>query len=133
MREAKTEQLHIRLTETQMEKIRANARACGKTVSAYVTEVSLYFCVLNYEYEDVIAHNNEITSLRNTINQLVYTIRKTGEYVPADLEYILNKMNEISRSECEFSELMLYEKEQKARVVARTAREIVRKRLASMK
>lgn len=60
VREAKTEQLHIRLTETQMEKIRANARACEKTVSAFVTEVSLYFCVLNYEYEDVIVHNNEI-------------------------------------------------------------------------
>ena len=110
--------------------VRYNARVGIKTVSDYVTEVALNFCVLNYEYEDVIAHNNEITYLRNAINKLMYTIIKTGEYVPADLEFILVKMNEISKSEGKFIVLMLDDTEKKSRVVARTTREIVRKHLA---
>ncbi len=111
MKENKTTQLNIRLTESQMDKIRCNARACDMTVSAFVMEVAQNFIVLNCDYDQISGHSKEISSLRNVINRLVYTVVKTREYVPADLEYILNKMNEIAKSEGEFLELMLDEKE----------------------
>lgn len=102
MKENKTTQLNIRLTESQMEIIRCNARACDMTVSAFVMEVAQNFIVLNCDYDQISDHSKEISSLRNVINRLVYTVVKTGEYVPADLEYILNKMNEIAKSEGKF-------------------------------
>lgn len=130
METKKTSRLAIRLPEEEMEQIRLNARAMDKTVSAYVREISRNICVLKCDYEAILRHTHEITSLRNAINQLVYTIIKTGEYVPADLEFILNKMNEISKSEKEFLSVMLNEKEKKTKAIAREVRKIVREKLS---
>lgn len=129
MPKRKNTQLLIRMSETELENIQDNAKACNKTVSAFVRESATNFCVLNYDYETVMQHTHEITSLRNAINQLVYTIKKTGEYVPADLEYILNKMNEISKSENEFVNNMLDDKEKKSKLIGREVRKIVRQKI----
>ena len=130
MKTRKTSRLAIRLPEKEMEQIQMNARAANRTVSAFVREIALNFCVLNCDYDSISKHAHEITSLRNAINQLVYTIKKTGEYVPADLEYILNKMNEISKSEKEFLGLMLGEQEKKTKAISREARKIVREKIS---
>lgn len=130
MKTRKTSRLAIRLPEKEMEQIQLNARAVNRTVSAFVREIALNFCVLNCDYDSISKHTHEITSLRNAINQLVYTIKKTGEYVPADLEYILNKMNEISKSEKEFLGLMIGEKEKKTKAISREARKIVREKIS---
>ena len=131
--ENKTTQFLLRLSEKELNQIKDNAKACDKTVSAFIRENALNFCILNCDYQSIINHTREITSLRNAINQLVYTIKKTGEYVPADLEYILKKMNEISKSENQFLNLMLDEKEQKNKIVAREARKIVKAKLKDSK
>lgn len=125
----KTSQLMIRLSEDDHEQIQMNAKACDKTVSAYIREMALNFCVLDCNYEKIIDHTHEITSLRNAVNQLVYTIKKSGEYVPADLEYILAKMNDISKSENNFVNIMLDEKEKKTKAIAKEVRKLVREKL----
>lgn len=122
--------LQIRISEKEMDQIQQNANAMNKTVSAYIREISKNFCVLKYDYDAILRHTHEITSLRNAINRLVYTIQKTGEYVPADLEYILDKMNEISKSEKNFIGFMLDDKEKKTKAISREARKIVREKLS---
>lgn len=129
MIEKQTVQVKCYLTESELDQIQQNAKAMDKTVSAYIREISKNFCVLKYDYESILKHTHEITSLRNAINQLVYTIKKTGEYVPADLEFILDKMNEISKSEKEFVGFMLNDKEKKTKAISREVRKIVREKL----
>lgn len=129
MTSKKTTQLLIRLSEDELDQIQQNASAIDKTVSAYVRYIAKDFCILKYDYESILQHTHEITSLRNAINQLVYTIKKTGEYVPADLEFILDKMNEISKSEKEFVGFMLNDKEKKTKAISREVRKIVREKL----
>lgn len=130
METKKTSRLAIRLPEKEMEQIQQNAKAMDRTVSAYIREIAKNFCVLKCDYEAILRHTHEITSLRNAINQVIYTIKKTGEYVPADLEFILNKMNEISKSEKEFLSIMLNEKEKNTKAIAREVRKIVREKLS---
>ena len=125
----KNTQLLIRLSEDELNKIQDNAKAMDKTVSAYVRYIAKDFCILNCNYESIVEHTHEITALRNAINQLVYTIKKTGEYVPADLEYILERMKEISKSENEFLNLMINDRDTKTKVIARETRKIVRRKL----
>lgn len=125
----KTQTIFIRLSTKEHEQIQNNAKALDKTVPAFLREVGQNFCVLNCNYQQIIDHTHEITSLRNAVNQLVYTIKKTGEYVPADLEYILNKMNDISKSENQFINLMLDDKDKKTKTITKEARKIVREKL----
>lgn len=129
MDDKQTRQIKCYVSETEYKRIQDNAKAMDRTVSAYIRESAKNACVIAWDYQQIIDHTHEITSLRNAINQLIYTIRRTGEYVPADLEYILEKMNEISKSENEFLGLMLEDTERKTRVVAQTVRKIIREKL----
>lgn len=122
----KTAQLLIRISEDELEQIKVNAEACGKTVSAYVREAAINMCVLSIDNAPVTKHTNEISSYRNAVNQLVFTIKKTGNYTPADLEYILEKTNEIVRSEKEFLNIYNLFIESTKKMIARSVRRIVK-------
>ena len=62
---------------------------------------------------------------------MIYTILKSGEYVPADLEYILERINDIYRSEKLLVQQIPRIKEEKAHQVAIEARRIVRKYMST--
>ena len=101
MTERNDSRLEIRLPEKELEQIRKNAEACDKTVSAYVRETALNMCVITPPAEEITKHTNEISAYRNTINQLIFTIKQTGYYNPLDIEYILDKINLLLESEKE--------------------------------
>lgn len=125
----KSTQLLIRLPEDELEQIRINAKVCDKTVSAYIRELALNMCLIENDYSCIERHTAQISAYRNAINQLIFTIKKTGNYTPVDLEYILNKTNEILKSENKF--LDMYEKlvESEKKLIARTVRQIVRENI----
>lgn len=129
MTEPRDTQLLIRLTETELDQIRYNAQACGKSVSAYVREIAVNMCVLNIDNVCITQHTGEISSLRNAINQLIFTIKKTGNYTPVDLEYILDKTNEMMKSEKEFLNNHSNFIESTKKLISRTVRNIVNKRI----
>lgn len=124
-KESKDKALHIRLSEGEWEQIEKNARACDKTVSAYVREVARNMCVLDIDHTYLIEHTLKITSLRNAIFDLIFYIRKSGNYTPPDLEYILKKMDEIATLEGDFLDKYssIYSKMRK--MIARTVRQTV--------
>ena len=97
------EKITIRVTEKEKETIQNLAKSVGKSVTAYIRDASLDLCVLKYDPSDSVEkHTHEISSLRNSINQLIYTIEKTGDYYPAELEAIHGLMVEILESEKKF-------------------------------
>lgn len=121
--------LEIRLPEEELEQIRDNALACGKSVSAYVREATVNMCVLNIDNDCITKHTSEISSLRNAIYQLIFTVKKNGDYTPVDLEYILEKVNQMMKLEKEFLKNHSSFIESIKKSITRTVRRIVNKRI----
>lgn len=122
-------QLLIRLSEEELTQIKNNALACGKSVSAYIRETAINMSVLNIDNECITKHTNEITAYRNAINHLVFTIKKTGNYTPVDLEYILDKTNDLLKSEKSFLDNHSKSIESIKKMITRTVRNIVKTHL----
>ena len=122
-------QIKLVVSKKEREQIERNAKVCDRTVSAYIREVALNMCFLELNYDCVMDHTHEISSYKNAIYQLVFTIKKMGNYTPADLEYIVNATNEILESENEF--LNLYDKsvESEKKLLARTVRKVVKENI----
>ena len=128
-KESNNAQLYIRLKEDELQQIKKNAAACGRTTSAYIRETALNMCVLETDYQAILDHTNELSAFRNTINQLVFTIRKTENYTPKDLEYILDKVEDIFQSEIEFLSLMDKAVDANQRMIGRSVRKLVNEKL----
>lgn len=127
--ENKKTQLLIRLSKKELERIQNNAKSCDKTISAYVRETALNMCVINVDNSCITKHTNEISAYRNAINQLVFTIKKTGNYTPVDLEYILEKTNELLKNEKEFLNTYSKSIESEKKLIARTIRNTIKNQL----
>ena len=127
--ENRNTQTLIRLSEKELLQIQNNAKACGLTVSAYIRETALNMCILPYDTNSITDHTNEISAYRNAINQLVFTIKKTGNYTPVDLEYILDKTSELLKSEKEFLNIYKNSIESEKKLIARTVRNTVKNHL----
>lgn len=103
-KEAKSTQLNLRLTETELEQIQENAKYCDRTVSAYAREVLLNMCFVSANYADIKEHSMKIQVLQMSVMQLIFTILKRREYVPKDVEYILDSLRKLEKMEAEISE-----------------------------
>lgn len=95
-------QLKILVSPEENEIIRKNAKACDLIPSAYVRGMALNMYILPCDYTIITEHSKEISGIRNAITQLVFTIRKRRDYVPMDLEYILERMKEIIKLQKQF-------------------------------
>lgn len=123
-------QLKIRISEDDLEQIQRNAKVCDKTVSAYVRETALNMCVPSPDYKVITDHTAQISACRNAINQLIFTIRKTGSYVPVDIEYILEKTNSMLKSEGEFIDAMIESNDKNRKLIAKKVKTIVNQNIA---
>lgn len=125
-----TPQISFILTEEELLQIKKNAKAAGTTVSGYVREMALNMCVLECDSSDIVnEHIHEISSLRNAINQLIYTIQKMGDYHPAYLEDIYELMVKTLSSEKDF--LIMMEKDilKKRKILKTQVKTVVNDRL----
>lgn len=127
--ENKTTQIKLLVNEEELQQIKNNAKISGKTVSAYIRETAINMCVINLDNTCITEHTNEISAYRNAINQLIFTIKKTGNYTPVDLEYILEKTNAMLKSEKEFINTYRKSIESEKKLVARTVRKTVKKHI----
>ena len=123
-------QVNFVVTESELKQIKKNASACDKTLSAYVREVALNMQTIPFDHSIVTLHSNEISAYRNAINTLVYTIKRTGTYTPADLEYILTKTKEILKSEKTFLQNYISFIEETKKLIVKTVRNIVQNHLS---
>ncbi|MGI6270183.1 MAG: plasmid mobilization protein [Candidatus Howiella sp.] len=107
MKKNKTTQLKLLVNKQELEQIKKQC-CCGKTVSAYLRETALNMCVVHIDSTYITKHINEISAYRNAVNMLIFSIKQTRNYVPLDLEYIVEKTNQILKLEKEF--LNIYQK-----------------------
>ncbi len=129
MKENKNIQIKLVVSKKEREQIERNAKACGRTVSAYIREVALNMCILEHDYSCVTDHTRVISSCKNAIIDLVFTIIKRGTYTPPDLEYIVNTTNQMLESEKEFLDLYDKSVESEKKLLARTVRKVVKENI----
>lgn len=129
MKEVRKNQLKFFVSDYELDQIRDNAKACDKTVSAYAREVLLNMTNIDIDYKAIVEHTEKLAAIHYAIIQLVFTIRKSGNYAPKDLEYIVAKMNTVLEMENELSQKHSEYVEISRREIRREARRIVRERL----
>lgn len=128
---AKGGKVQVKLIVTEQEKlqIQKNARAAGRSVSAYIRGMALNLCIFKLNYREIDDHTHEISSLRNAINQLIYTIVKTGDYYPSELEAIHELMVKIIDSEKNFLQMMDKDWRQKEKLFKKQVENVINQRL----
>lgn len=131
MDDKRNRQLKCYSPEREFIRIKNNAKACGKTVSTYMRDMALDFNKIDVSYSEICEHTQELITKSEVIHRMIYTILKSGEYSPADLEYILERINDIYRSEKLLIQRIPMIKEEKVRQVAIEARRIVRKYISN--
>ena len=92
-------QLSIRISSGEHEQIKMNAQACGQSVSAYVKQNALSMQMIKPDQSVISENTAQLHEQRMAVMQLIYTIMKTETYVPADLEYILEKTKEMLKQQ----------------------------------
>lgn len=123
-------EIRIRVSTEEYDLIQKNAKACDKTTVAYLRELGLNMCIVPMDLDIIREHTSVITSYRNAINQLIFTIRKTGNYVPLDIEYILEKTRALLNLENKFLEQYISQVEQTKKDIPKIVRKIVNKNLS---
>ena len=126
-------QIKLMVTDEEQLQIKNNAKAASKSVSAYIRESALNFFIFDCDNSDIVNdHIKEISSLRNAINQLIFTIEKTGDYYPAELETIHDLMVEVLSSEKNFLTMMEKDISKKRKVLKTQVNTIVNERLKTL-
>mgnify|MGYP003300736815 CR=1 FL=1 len=131
--EQRGKRFELRCSEKEFQQIEANAKACNKSVSAYIRETALNVCILNPNDSYIEKHTTEISAHRNAVVQLIFTIKKTGNYTPADLEYIVEKTNEMLKSEKELLNIYRNSVESEKKLIARTIRQLAKNNIQKTK
>lgn len=120
--------LSISVSPEEHERIKMNAQACNQSISSFVKQNALDAKVIKPDLSIFSEHTTEIHDNVMAVMQLIYTIKKCGTYVPADLEYILEKTRAILNSQKKL--LVQYEKHivQDLKRVEKEVSEYVKKR-----
>ena len=128
---AKGEKVQVKLIVTEQEKlqIQKNARAAGRSVSAYVCQMALDLCIFNYDQNEIFNHTHEFSSLKNGVFQLIYTIVETGDYYPSELERIRELIEEIADSEKKLWHFLEKDRARKEKLFKKQLEYVVNQRL----
>ena len=91
--------IQIRTTETEYKRISENAKKLNMKIAPYVRMVAQNPNILVCDYSIIANHTKEIAAVRATINQLIFTIEATNNYLPKEIETIVEMITEIFKSE----------------------------------
>lgn len=128
----KTIQLKIRLSESDYNQIQKNAKAFDQTVSAYIRQCALNTCIVPIDLSIITEHTEKISAYQNAVNHLIYTIRKTGNYTPPDLEYIFERTRDILKIEKRLLELYTLHVDTTEKTVRKAVRDIINSRFDAL-
>lgn len=93
--------IYVRVTDSEYDLISRNASKCNLQIAPYLRFVGRSPIINNYDYDVIRKHTAEIAGLRNSINNLIFTIDASNNYLPKEIDSIVLYMNEIFKSENE--------------------------------
>lgn len=95
------ERIRFRLSPEELELIDRNANAVGIERNLYVKKMAMHGKIAKLDYKQFDENNQLMKEIKNDINLLIYTILKTNEYFPIDLENINNSLQKIIENQNE--------------------------------
>lgn len=94
-------EIRLKVTEEEYETIFHKANKLNMQVAPYIRMVAQQPTIIYHDYRIISSHTREIAEVRNAINRLVFTIDASNNYLPKDIESIVDMMNQILKSENE--------------------------------
>ena len=91
--------IQIRVSENEHKNISEQAQKFNMQIAPYVRMVSQNPNIIKIDYSVISANTKEIAEIRNSINRLVFTIDASNNYLPKEIESIVNLMTELFQSE----------------------------------
>lgn len=116
----RNKEIRVMVSESERRRITLNAAKEGMERSAFVRSAAINPIIIKYDYGAIRAHTKELSEIRMAINRLVYTIEATNNYLPRDIESILNLMEETFESENELLKELRKQRERNAEILTGT-------------
>lgn len=91
--------IQFRVSKDEYIQLKNYADSTGQSVSAYARNSVLNPYTLLVNYDEIEQHTQEISEIKSAVNSLIYTLVRSGNYYPADVENILKLLNDINDSE----------------------------------
>lgn len=104
-------QINIKVSDEEYDLINANAALLDKTITAYVKELALNQNIINYDFETLQKHTEEISNIKQVLNQIVITMIQNGDIYSGGLNTILSVIQELTDSEKEIKSQLRKERE----------------------
>ena len=98
---AREHEIRIKLSNDEHEMIRRRAKEVQMQVAPYLRLVAKNPVIKPVDFSAVMAHTKALSEIRASINQLIFTIEATNNYLPREIESIVNMMNAVFRTENE--------------------------------
>ena len=92
-------EIHIRLSEEEYETISEMAKQANMQLIPYIRKAAMNPTFIKIDYSPIDAHTKEMAEVRNIINRIVFTIDATNNYLPRDIELIVNLMTKLYEGE----------------------------------
>ena len=92
-------EIQIRVTEEEYETILQKAKENQMQVGPYIRRVAKNPVIEQVDYGFIEQHTREIGNVRTTINQLIWTIEFSNNYLPKEIDTIVKMMGHIFEAE----------------------------------
>ncbi len=102
--------IRVRTTETEYNKIVENAKKYNMQVAPYIRMVAQNPIINQINYKALSDHTKEIAKVRESINHLIFSIDNSNNYLPKEIDSIVEMMNEIFESENKLLETLRKER-----------------------
>lgn len=92
-------EIRIRVTENEYNIILNCANKNRMQVAPYVRMIAQNPIINKVDYSIIAQHTKEISEIRSSINRLIFTIEATNNYLPKDIQSIVEMVDAIFISE----------------------------------
>ena len=104
-------EIRFTVTEAEDELILANARRLGMQRNIYIKCAAKHPVIHQHNYKVIDAHTQELAEIRKTLYRLVFTIEATRNFVPREIETVVNAMNFVMQTENELLKTLREQRE----------------------
>ena len=89
-------QVKFRVTAHEKELIKERMKMCGiKNMARFLRLMAINGCIINTDYSELKARNNELHKIGVNINQIAKRVNETGRIYRNDLQEIQDSQNRI--------------------------------------
>ena len=99
-------EIRIMVSTQEYENIKQMAKEAGIQVSPYIRRVAQNPTIYHFDFMVLIRHAEMLGEIRNSINRLIFTIYATNNYLPREIETIVNLMQEVFNTENEIHKII---------------------------